>query len=491
MKRNKFSLSHYKLMTADMGKLYPISWYEILPGDTIQQRTQMLVRLSPLLSPVMHPVRIRVNSFFVPYRLIWSDFEDFITGGPDGNDNTVPPKMSTPGSTQGNLGDYLGVPPGTYTGNIEYSALPTRAYRLIWNEYFRDQDLMTEDTIDLGNGTDSTTDKNTINQVAWEKDYFTCARPWEQKGTEITIPLVGNAPVTGIGTNSQGFSQSSGTAYETDGTSPTYASYVRSDNASEYLMAEEGATGYPNIYADLSAATGLSINDLRLYLAMQRYQENRAEFGSRYVEYLASLGVRSSDARLNNPEFLSGARQTISFSEILSTDGANTGDMKGHGIAALRSNRFRRFFEEHGIVMTLMSVVPKAIYASGVQRSFLKTTKEDYYQRELALIGDQEIQNRETYAEHSTPAGVFGYQQRYDEYRYIPSGIAGEFRSTLNHWHYARIFGSDTTLNSSFISCDPTKRQYADNNSDVLYVMANHSVQARRMIPKYPRKRVM
>jgi hypothetical protein len=441
----------------------------------------------------MHPVRVRVNSFFVPYRLIWDDFESFITGGEDGLDASVAPTFSKATVAEGSLHDYLGVPDASYSPNLTFSALPARAYALIFNEWFRDEQLVTALTIDLTSGVDSTTNE-TIQNVAWEKDYFTAARPYEQLGTEINIPISGEAPITGFGSSSQTFGASSVSSYETDGSAAaTYANAARMNAAGEFFYAEEDPSnsGYPNIRADLAAATGMSVNDLRLYLALQRYKENRNEFGSRYVEYLRSLGVRSSDSRLNNPEFLSGARQTISFSEVLSTDGANTGDLKGHGIAALRSNRYRRFFEEHGIVMTLMSVVPKAIYATGLHRSFSKTSKEDYFQKELAFIGDQAILNKETFTEHTNPDNTFGYQNVYDEYRHHPSMIHGEFRSTLNYWHYARIFGGDTTLNQAFIECAPTKRQYADNASDVLYVMANHSVQARRMVPQYPRKRIL
>ena len=198
MKRSKFNLSHYKLFTGDMGLLYPITWYEALPGDTIQHRTQMLIRLSPLLAPIMHPVRVRVNSFFVPYRLIWDDFEDFITGGPTGDDATVAPTISSASIAEGSLQDYMGVPPASYSPNLVYSALPIRAYDLIFNEFFRDQDLVTELTIDTTSGVDSTSDTG-IQKVSWEKDYFTAARPWEQKGTEITIPLAGTAPIDADG----------------------------------------------------------------------------------------------------------------------------------------------------------------------------------------------------------------------------------------------------------------------------------------------------
>lgn len=479
MKRSKFNLSHYKLLTGNMGNLIPITWYEALPGDTIQQATSMLARVSPLLAPIMHPVRIRLHHWFVPNRLIWEDFEDFITGGPDGTSLPEHPYISLASASEGSLHDYLGVPPDTYGANIQVSALPFRAYNLIYNEHYRDQDLITEKVIDTASGEDTTTDTDLL-KVSWEKDYFTTCRPWELKGDEITIPFSGTAPVHGIGREGNTYGSSYGTIYEAGGVTTSYSAGGSSSDLR--VQQDPDNTGFPNIKADLSAALGIPINDLRLALALQRYQEARAQYGSRYVEYLRYLGVKSSDARMNLPEYLGGGRQVIQFSEVLSTDGANTGDLKGHGIAAMRTNRYRRFFEEHGIVMTLMSVVPKAVYSQSLHRAFSRQVKEDYFQRELQFIGEQEIPNKEVYVNHTSPADIFGYQARYDEYRYHPSTIAGEFRSTLDHWHMARIFGSDPALNQSFIEATPTDRIYASTATDQLYIMANHSIQARRML---------
>lgn len=495
MKRSKFSLSNYKLLTCDMGQLIPVGWYETLPGDTFQAQTAALVRVSPMLAPVMHPVRVRIHHWFVPLRLIWDSFPDFITGGDDGTFTCTPPVFSDASVAVGSLADYLGVPTGSYSPNLEYSALPIRAYQLIYNEHYRDQDLVTELTVDTGNGTDSTTPQ-TINKVAWEKDYFTTARPWAQKGSEVTIPIGDDAPITGLGHPTTIGASGSQNVRETDGTSaPATTGW---NSTAEQLRWKEDASnlGYPDIRADLSAATGVTINDLRLALGLQRYQEARAQYGSRYVEYLRYLGVRPSDGRLQNPEYLGGGRQTIQFSEVLNTGGpdANTtpiGDMKGHGLSAMRTNRYRRFFEEHGIVMTLMSVIPKSIYTSALHRGYMRTVKEDYFQKELQFIGEQEITNKEVQTDHSTLDGVFGYSPRYDEYRSMPSTVSGEFRSTLNHWHYAREFSGDIALNQSFIDAVPTKRVNASSGTDCLYVMAQNRVQARRQIAKYPRNKLI
>lgn len=497
MKRNKFGLSHYKLATMDMGNLIPLAWFEALPGDTIQQATSALIRCSPLVAPVMHPCLVRIHHWFVPNRLIWDNFEDFITGGDDGQDATAHPYIDASSVTEGSLADYLGVPVGSYTPDLRFSALPFRAYNLIYNEHYRDEDLITELTVDTGDGADTTTDTD-VQRVAWGKDYFTTSRPWEQKGAQVLIPLGDAAPVTGIGIPNQNFPLSSVNVYESGGTNPTYAgarSMSNEANADKtaYIEEDPDNAGYPGVYADLSAATGIPVNDLRLALAIQRYQEARAIYGSRYVEYLRYLGVRGSDSRLQSPEFLGGGKNTIQFSEVLQTaEGTDpVGSLKGHGIAALRSNRYRRFFEEHGIVMTLASVIPKTIYAQGLHKKWSRTVKEDYFQRELQMIGEDEVYNKEVYAAHSAPDEIFAYQARYDEYRSHPSQVSGEFLSTLDHWHLARIFASDPALNQSFIECNPTKRVFASTNTDCLYVMANHSIQARRMIAKRAYNRII
>jgi len=479
MKRNKFSLSHYKLLTGDMGNLIPLTWYEGLPGDSIQQSTSALIRISPLLAPVMHPVRVRIHHWFVPNRLIWDDFEDFITGGEDGTSVPDHPTISAGTISESGIFDYMGIPPGTYSPVLPVSALPFRAYNMIYNEHYRDQDLVTPLTIDTTSGTDTTTDTG-VEKVSWEKDYFTTARPWTQKGTEVTIPIGTSADVTSDGTGAPTFVGSSTSS--TGNLLATVSTNNVSLSGSGWSSVDGLQWNDPKLIADLANSTGVTINDLRLALSIQRYQEARAKYGSRYVEYLRYLGVRSSDGRQNLPEYLGGGRQTISFSEVLSTDGSNTGDMKGHGISAMRTNKYRRFIEEHGIIMTLMSVIPKTIYTSSAPRQFFREVKEDYFQRELQHIGEQEVYNKELQTDHSSPDDIFGYQARYNEYRQHPSTIAGEFRSTLDHWHYAREFSGDVTLNQSFTDATPTKRVNASSSTDAMYIMANHSIQARRMI---------
>lgn len=485
MKRSKFSLSHHKLLSCDLGELIPIGLTEVLPGDTVQHATSALVRCSPLLAPVMHPVNCYIHHWFVPHRLVWDDWEDFITGGPDGNNASVFPTISSgAGFALGSLADYLGVPPSVASRSV--SALPFRGYSLIWNEWYRDQDLQTKLVIDKSDGADTTTN-TTLQNGAWEKDYFTSARPWEQKGPSVTIPLTGNAPVLGIGKGTATFPDTGQTVRESDGTTTVYGANakINSGNVDETFRIQQGATGFPGISADLSGISAVSMNQLREAMALQRFEEARARYGSRYVEYLRYLGVRSSDARLQRPEYLGGGRQTIQFSEVLQTaEGTDpVGELRGHGIGAVRSNRYRRFFEEHGYVFTLMCVKPKTIYVNGLFRHWNRRTKEDYFQKELQHIGQQEVLNKEVYLAHTTPDGTFGYQDRYDEYRRQESNVAGEFRtSLLDFWHFGRVFSSDPALNSSFVSCVPTERTFAVPSQDVLYVMARHSMQARRIV---------
>lgn len=496
MKRGKFSLSHYRLFTADQGALVPCGITEVLPGDTMQQASHALIRLSPLLAPMMHPVEVTIHHWYVPHRLVWDDFEDFITGGPDGEDDSEFPTIAFDpfAGPVGTLPDYMGVPPSD-TQNRVVSALPFRAYALIYNEWYRDQDLVTPLVIDTSSGVDTTTNVTLVNR-AWEKDYFTSARPWPQKGPDITIPLGTTAPILYDNAGSQATVRNPTTGAALTGV----AGNLGLDAAGKFLTAA-GSTAATldnaaNLVADLSGASAASINSLREAFALQRYAEARAQYGSRYTEYLRYLGVRSSDARLQRPEYLGGGKQTLQISEVLqtapTTDGDDlegVGNLKGHGIGAMRSNRYRRFFEEHGYVISLISIKPRTMYMNGQARHLNRRTKEDFYQKELVHIGQQEILNKEIYA--NLPAGTstvqrdgtFGYQDRYDEYRRTESGVAGLFRTTLNFWHMARDFSSQPTLNAAFVTSTPTVRVYAEQTQDPLWCMVNHSIQARRLLP--------
>lgn len=485
MKRYKHSLSHYKLTTCDMGQLVPVGLVEVLPGDTFQHRTSAMIRVSPLVAPTMHPVQVRIHHWFVPNRIVWDGWEDFITGE---NPDRIP---TINNNTPATLTDHYGVPP---VQDLSVNALPIRGYSMIWNEWYRDQDLQAE----------AGENQQGIKNVGWEKDYYTTARPWPQKGDAITLPLGTKAPVTGIGF--QGDTPKAHTdalALETDG-ERTYSLSAGTgvDPVLQTPIIEENPEnpGHPNIYADLSKAEALNVNDLRRAFALQRYQEARARYGSRYTEYLAYLGIKSSDARLQRPEYLGGGRCNISFSEVLQT-GPDTqggtdsavGDLLGHGIATCRTRKYRRFFEEHGHVHTLMSVRPKAMYVNGMGKNWGRRDKEDYYQKELETIGQQKVENMEIFADGTTnDRDAFGYSDRYRDYRHQRSEISKEFRSVFDYWHMGRVFDTQApVLNAGFVQCTPTKRIHAVQTNDVLWCMINHSIQARRMVNTSAHSRII
>lgn len=501
----KHSLSNYKLATMDMGELCVVGHFEVLPADMLSLSTSALLRVSPLLSPVMHPIQVRLHHWYVPYRLLWDGWEDFITGGQDGLGGSAGafPYISAGGSgfTAGQLADYFGIPPGV--ANLEVSALPFRAYALIFNEFYRDQDLVTALGMSTGSGADSTTN-TALAKIAWEKDVFTSARPWTQRGADIVLPLGTSADVvfpTGItarGTNLYN-AASAGTArgnLQDQGLAGGVQNLQLTNSAGGGAEQEwlESTAVVTDAYADLSAATGVPIIDVRRAFALQRYQEKMAQFGARYTEVLRSMGVTPSDARMQRPEYLGGGKQTISFSEVLQTaEGTDAvGTMRGHGISALKSRRVKRFIEEHGIVITLASLRPRSMYADGLHKMWSRRTKEDFWQKELELIGNQEILNQEVRASHATPAGTFGYAPRYYDYRSIPNTVAAEFRtSQMYDWHLARLFGSDPTLNEAFVTCEPSKRIHAVQTNDVIWGLFNHNIKARRLVGKNMVGRVM
>lgn len=325
------------------------------------------------------------------------------------------------------------------------------------------QPLSAGDDIDGGSQGDLATGGHVV-RVSWKKDYFTVSRPFEQKGAAVTVPVnltSGGSPIVTLepdGTptfNSNGASPVS----KASGTGPlqTYYDNVMS-NKSNLTWVDPALkvvwNGGPN-------TTGsISVDDIRQAFGLQRFEEARAMFGSRYTEYLRYLGVRSSDARLQRPEYLGGGSQVIQWSEVVQT-GQGTdpvGTLRGHGVSGGRTRRWRRFFEEHCIVMTLATIRPIALYTQSLPRAWSRVIKEDYWQKELEHIGEQEVANKELYAYGSSPDGVFGYMDRYDEYRSVQNTVCGDFRDKLDFWHLGRVFASQPVLNSDFVSCNPSKR---------------------------------
>lgn len=493
MKRNKHSLSYYHLTSMNMGDLVPIGLTEVLAGDTLQHATSLLARVAPLDRPVMHPCHAKVHHWFVPFRLIWEDWEKFITGGPDGLDASVFPTRAllTIEHAAGTLANYLGVP--NFTGNITTNALPFRAYNLIYNEWYRDQDLQNELDISVASGVDSTTDI-TMMRGNWQKDYFTTCRPFEAKGPDLTIPMTGSGVVTRTSNAVAWDAYIAGGNTKAGGnTMATTGAGVVTNTTNNISLDPKGG-----LEVDLDDANEASLYELRLRMALLRYQEARARYGSRYTEYLRYLGVRSSDARLQRPEYLGGGKNTLQFSEVLQTgvttdgDPEGPGELLGHGIGSLRSNRYRRFFEEHGYVVSLMHVVPKTIYMQSMDKLWWRRTKEDFWQRELEHIGQEAVLYGEVKANHATPTAEFGWNNRYESYRRSISRVSGTFQTTNSNWHYGRDFSSaDPELNSSFVESNPTTRVYQDTSAEQLAVMVNHSIQARRLVTNNTGSRII
>lgn len=494
MKRSKFNLSHTQLMTGQMGRLIPIGLLEVLPGDTIQHAAQALVRAAPLATPPLHPVRIDVRHFFVPNRLVWDNWENFITGGPDNDDASQFPTMVIQPEVGSNF-DYLGVSPKVGYA-VTASALPMRMMNLVWNEYYRDQDLQPERSILKTNGADAGTDRTPC-YVNWEKDYFTTCRPFEQKGPDITLPLGTSA--TGTATILRGGLASGGTQFNLVRGEADTAGQASVDLQTGTISVGDPLRLTGDVDVDLTTATAATINELRLAMSLQRFAEARARYGSRYTEYLRYLGVNSSDARLQRPEYLGGGRSTLQFSEVMSTSLAQgpteeesllPGNFGGHGIGANRSNRYRRFIEEHGFILSFISVLPQTMYPDGLARHWNRRTKEDFFQKELQHIGQQQVLNKEVVAWHNVPDGVFGFQDRYDEYRRSESSVHARFRAGqyLSDWHFARALPGTVALNSDFVKAIPSVAPFQLQEispgvpADTLYIAVKHQIVARRLL---------
>jgi hypothetical protein len=477
-----FDLSHERKLSCDMGQLIPILCKEVVPGDSFRCNSEIMMRLAPMVAPVMHRVKVYTHYFFVPNRLLWQQWENFITGGQDGESAPTMPTvaMSNALTTKGSLGDYLGLP---LVGEgdayfAEVSQLPFRAYRSIWNEYYRDPNLDAE--VDILTPDSAIYD---IAQRCWEKDYFTSALPWTQRGPEVDLPV-----------SFEYMAQSNVVAAD-----DSISSGLQVDGAN-YL--EPASVHNPAIGQRIENleenAVSVSINELRRASALQRFLEKNARGGYRYIEQiLTHFGVKSSDARLQRPEYLGGGQQPIVISEVLNTTGTTSapqGEMAGHGISVGTMNKFSRRFEEHGYIMGIMSVLPRTNYQQGIHKHWLRADKLDYYFPEFANLGEQEIKQMELYYDsaenEATNNAAFGYQQRFAEYKYGISTVHGDFKDNLDFWHMGRIFENPPALNSNFVTSDPTNRIYAvpgEAPGDVqhLYVHVYNDVRARRPMPYF------
>ena len=488
-KKNFFDLTHDVKLSTNMGQLTPILTLEVVPGDSIDIGCESIIRFAPMVAPVMHRMDVSMHYFFVPNRILWDNWEKFITNnGPNGTG----PEIVAPYwlysddayfAEYKKLVDYMGVPPVPSGGdNAKISALPFAAYQCIYNEYYRDQNLIAPVNYKLtdGNNNSSRPDLLTLRNRAWEHDYFTASLPFAQKGAAVDIPLgqlSENAPIY--------YDQSTPVGTTLTGT-PTNA-FVPGSNS-------------PTTSTDLFAATAgidvepTTINDLRRAYRLQEWLEKNARGGTRYIESILShFGVKSSDARLQRPEYITGVKTPVVISEVLNTSGTADqlpqGNMAGHGIAVSSGKSGSYYAEEHGYIIGIMSIMPKTAYQQGIPRTFLKFDPLDYYWPSFANIGEQEVQVQELYAYTPNHADTFGYVPRYAEYKYMPSRVAGDFRTSLDYWHLGRIFASEPTLSAEFIECTPedTERIFAvtDPDAQKLYCHVLNKIKAVRPMPKY------
>lgn len=500
MKRPKsstFNLSHEKKLTCNMGDLIPVLVQECVPGDKFEVSTSQILRMMPMIAPAMHEVNVFTHFFFVPNRILWDKWEDFITGGESGLDATLAPKLSGISNptdagiftAPGTLWDYIGlpqVPTGSPLPDGSVSALPFAAYQKIYNEYYRDQNLITPvvDTVVAGNN--SFGDLVSMRKRAWQHDYFTSALPFAQKGNPVKIPLGTDAPIVFNDTGTTQVSVLPGTSTgnlsrDVTGTLKVGTDFARIDNSDQLSV-------------DLSNATSYAINDLRKAFKLQEWLEKNARGGSRYTESILShFGVRSKDARLQRPEYLGGGMSPVMISEVLQTSEGTTSspqaNMAGHGLNVGNSGKWSKFCEEHGFIIGIMSVMPKTAYYQGIPRQFTKFDKFDYFWPEFEHIGEQEIKNKEVYFQSnpSNDDATFGYIPRYSEYKFNPSTVHGYFKSSLKFWTLVRDFSTAPALNKAFVEANPSRRIFAVDDPDehTILVQMYHNIKARRLMSYY------
>lgn len=533
-KRSNFDLSHEVKLSTEFGRLTPILCQEVLPSDRWIGKTEIFCRMAPMLAPIMHRVNVYTHFFFVPNRILWDKWEEFITGTPATVDSSgtvatyhIPPTITCSTSmpfrdlylSPGKLPDYLGIPiydTNIFKGSgksITFNALPFRAYQMIYNEYYRDENLGFEVPINVDrSGNYSVSDVDTqellkIRHRAWEKDYFTSALPWPQKGQAAEIPTLQEGSLT-TDPDQTGFS----VAYADDGqpVDPTEVTNLQVDTHGNLMVGNRRVKIVTDPQTvNIQGINNTTINDLRAAMRLQEFLEKDARGGTRLTEILRShFGVVSDDARLQRPQYLGGGRSNVVISEVLqqsqTTTNSNLGEMGGHGISAGITHKFRHTFKEHGWLIGILSIMPRTSYQQGLHKQFTRQTRYDYAWPEFAHLGEQAIQNQELFYDYdagpSKNQGDFGYAPRFAEYKFINSSVHGDMCTNLDFWHLGRKFSKAPALNQDFITCDafpehdgdtPTplglNRIFAtsDMQTDHFWIQIYNKITAKRPLPYY------
>ncbi|QIR82397.1 major capsid protein [Chicken microvirus mg8_102] len=622
MKRSKFNLTHLHSTTGEAGFLIPFFLQSTLPGDRYRLSLTSFVRAQPMLAPLMHQVKFYTQYWFVPYRILWDNWEEFITGGQDLTSAPNFPVVTSPagGWQAGSLADYFGFP--IKQAGIEVSAMPFRAMAEIWNTRYRDEDIQPEVAISYADGKDTTT-STTLLSPSWKRDYFTTARPFTQRGTDITVPitssdnttqyyhkhqytarfvfglfdnldisqssikiekLYGTAHIyneTFTGTNIRNIPQNiwndirtaflsdSSESYRTQLSTEAFdalksaplnenrriffttgtLNFLDAPNSIRVTLSSfpvlvrysfnedttvpqpgadtgllfDGARVFDNdgpgtaggfamylidsslsnvapydmkltIYATLSQSGQVSIRDLRASSALQRYAERSLQWGNRYEEFIQrEFGIKPRDSRIQRPEYLGGGSGNLQISEVLQTaEGADTGvgTMRGHAVAGVGQRPIKFTCPEHGLIIGLISIRPVPVYTQGIEREFLKRSRLDFFTPELANIGMQEVLQQELYATAGNKDVIFGYSDRYQEYRYRKPMVTGQFRTDFAFWNMARQFSQPPALNPDFLDMSKSrasfKRPFAvqSDATHSFLMMLRNNVRAWRPIPK-------
>lgn len=478
--RSVFNLSYNKKLSCDMGQLIPVMCDEMVPGDVFEIGYEAIIRLQPLVAPILHQVDVFVHYFFGPTRLLWDGFEDFISGGVSGTDSSSLPRWEPTTYDAKSLWDYLGFPVDVDPDGAYPLDFPRIMYNRVYNEYYRDENLITE----------VSEDNEDILFRCWQKDYFTSALPWQQRGTAPTVGIGGVLDVAGKDQDIQFYTEDSGTARKMR-LQVTDSAIIHSPAVS---VTSDARWYDPALEVDLSSSTPLDMTDFRLALAIQTWMERNARGGVRYVEFLRThYGTAPRDDTLQRCAFIGGSRMPVIVSEVLQTSETGTtaqGNMSGHGLSIDRQRVCRYRANEFGYVMGIMSIMPKPTYSSqGINRQWLRETRYDFYSPEFANLSEQAILQAELYASgvDTENQAVFGYQGVFDEMRVKHDMAVADMRDTFDYWHLARQFATAPSLNAAFVTCDGTsatmKRIFAAADEDGFLVNFGNIIRAVRPLP--------